>query len=102
MGDDKKKAVPKKEFFRNPTWWITFVVLNVVMGFLRFRFMDGQMFVLVFDVMIVLAMVLMLIELAHDRTMGDRVFDTFVLVILIWLVIRIFTEVPSQYNFLFP
>ncbi|MFH2106518.1 MAG: hypothetical protein ABII22_04605 [Candidatus Micrarchaeota archaeon] len=101
MGDDKK-ATPKKEFFKNPNWWLTFLAINIIILMLKYRFLSASSFAMVFDIFIVFAMLLMLIELVHDRTLGDRLIDTFILVIIFWLVLRVFTEVPTEYNFLFP
>lgn len=99
MGDDKKPYV-KREFFKSTKWWLTFIVFNAVMVFLRMSFFDTRTFTMFFDICIVLALIFMLVELVHDRSMGDTILDTFVLVVIMWVVIRIFLEIPTKYNFL--
>lgn len=99
MGEEKKPYV-KREFFKSTKWWLTFLTFNGIMLFLRASLFDSRTFTMFFDVCIVLVLIFMLVELVHDRSMGDTILDTFVLVVIIWLVIRIFMEIPTQYNFL--
>ena len=101
MGDDKKKIIPKKQFFKNPQWWLTFALLNIGLALLKFKFLPEATFTLVFDVLIGIALILMLVELSHDNNFGDRFFDTMILTILIWLLISI-SDLPTKWNFLIP
>ncbi len=101
MGDEKKKATPKKEFFKNPGWWIAFILLNALMFGLKFVWLPATTFTFVFDILIILALVLILIEISHDRNIGDKFFDMVILIILIWILISIF-GLPERWNFLIP
>lgn len=98
MAEDKRPT-PKKEFFKNPRWWLTFIFLNLTIGSMRFMFFSKETFTLVFDILIGLSLILMLVEISHDKSFGDRFFDTLILSILIWLLLQIF-ELPATHNFL--